>query len=74
MPLHLVLQAGWYKLFGFSLLAMRSISMLWGLAALWSWFLIMRALTEDVDIAILTVGLLATDFVFIMRRRMDAWT
>jgi 4-amino-4-deoxy-L-arabinose transferase-like glycosyltransferase len=74
MPLHLVLQAGWYKLFGFSLLAMRSISMLWGLAALWSWFLIMRALTEDVDIAILTVGLLATDFVFIMRAadgRMD---
>src|SRR5580704_11798346 len=74
MPLQLMLQGGWYKVFGFSLFAMRSLSMVWGLVALWSWFLIMRALTDDVRVAILTVGLLATDFVFVMRAadgRMD---
>ncbi len=74
MPLHLVFQAGWYKVFGFSLFTLRSVSIVWGLVALWAWFLIMRALTGNVHIAILTVWLLATDFVFIMQGadgRMD---
>ena len=74
MPLHLLFQAGWYKLFGFSLFALRSVSILWGLVALWSWFWIMRALTGETPIAVLTVALLGTDFVFIMRAaagRMD---
>jgi 4-amino-4-deoxy-L-arabinose transferase-like glycosyltransferase len=74
MPLHLVFQAGWYKVFGFSLFTLRSVSIVWGLVALWAWFLIMRALTGNVPIAILTVWLLATDFVFIMQGadgRMD---
>src|ERR1039457_6304496 len=47
IPLHLLFQAGWYKLFGFSLFALRSVSILWGLVALWSWLWIMRALTGD---------------------------
>ena len=74
MPLHLVFQAGWYKVFGFSLFTLRSVSIVWGVVALWAWFLIMRALTGDVPVAILTVWLLATDFVFIMQGadgRMD---
>src|ERR1035438_9218425 len=66
MPLHLLFQAGWYKLFGFSLFALRSVSILWGLVALWSWFWIMRALTGETPIAVLTVALLGTDFVFIL--------
>src|ERR1022692_4800377 len=60
MPLHLLFQAGWYKLFGFSLFALRSVSILWGLVALWSWFWIMRALTGETPIAVLTVALLGT--------------
>src|SRR6267143_1229160 len=58
MPLHLVLQAAWYKIFGFSLLTMRSLSLLFGLVALGSWFLIMRALSQSNQVATLTVVLL----------------
>jgi 4-amino-4-deoxy-L-arabinose transferase-like glycosyltransferase len=74
MPLHLLLQAGWYKLFGFSLFALRSLSILGGLVALGSWFVIVRELTGDVSAAVLTVVLLGADYVFILRAadgRMD---
>lgn len=74
MPLHLLFQAGWYKLFGFSLFALRSVSIVWGLVALWAWFWIMRTLTGERAAAVLTVVLLGTDFVFVMRAadgRMD---
>src|SRR2546421_1826374 len=33
LPLNLVVQAGWYRIAGFSLFAMRFLSILWGLAA-----------------------------------------
>lgn len=66
MPLHLLLQAAWYKIFGFSLLTMRSLSLLFGLVALGSWFLIMRALSQSNRVAVLTVVLLALDYNFIM--------
>jgi 4-amino-4-deoxy-L-arabinose transferase-like glycosyltransferase len=74
MPLHLLLQAGWYRLFGFSLFALRSISILWGLVALGSWLVIMRELAGDLHAAVLTVVLLGTDYVFVLRAadgRMD---
>lgn len=74
MPLHLLLQAGWYKLFGFGLITLRSISILWGLLALGSWFVIARELAGELRIAVLTVALLGTDYVFILRGadgRMD---
>jgi 4-amino-4-deoxy-L-arabinose transferase-like glycosyltransferase len=74
MPLNLLFQAGWYKLFGFNLFALRSVSILWGLIGLLSWFWIMQMLAGDVRIAVLTVGLLGTDYVFILRAadgRMD---
>lgn len=66
MPLHLLLQAAWYKIFGFSLLTMRSLSLLFGLVALGSWFLIMKALSQSNQVAALTVVLLALDYNFIM--------
>src|SRR5262245_30353197 len=34
VPLHFLAQAGWYKVFGFGLFAMRAMSEVWGLAAL----------------------------------------
>lgn len=74
MPLHLLLQAGWYKVFGFSLLSMRSISLVFGLLALVSWFLIMKSLTGNNRLALLATGLLAFDYNFIMSSsfgRMD---
>jgi hypothetical protein len=74
MPLHLLAQAGWYKLFGFSLFSMRSLSIVWGLIALASWFLIMRALSADLKLAVITVVFIAFDYIFIMHAalgRMD---
>lgn len=66
LPLHLLAQAGWYKLFGFSLLSMRTLSAFWGLVALLSWFFIMRTLSKDRHIALLTLLLLAIDYLFIV--------
>jgi hypothetical protein len=74
MPLHLLLQAAWYKIFGFSLLSMRSISLVFGLVALVSWFLIMRSLSGSSRLGFLTAALLAFDYNFIMSSsfgRMD---
>lgn len=66
LPLHLLAQAGWYKLFGFSLLSMRMLSTFWGLVALLSWFFIMKALSKDRQIALLMLALLSIDYVFIV--------
>lgn len=74
MPLHLIVQAGWYKVFGFSLLSMRIISLAFGLLGLVSWFLIIKALSRSTQVAFLTVVLLALDYNFIMSSsfgRMD---
>jgi 4-amino-4-deoxy-L-arabinose transferase-like glycosyltransferase len=64
-PLHLVLQAGWYKLFGFSLVSMRSISIAFGLVAVAAWFFIMRRLSGESSVGFLTAGLLAVDYTFV---------
>ncbi len=74
MPLHLLLQAAWYRLFGFSLLSMRSISLTFGLLALASWFIITWSLSGSVRVGLLTLVLLALDYNFIMASsfgRMD---
>jgi 4-amino-4-deoxy-L-arabinose transferase-like glycosyltransferase len=65
MPLYLLNQALWYKLFGFSLLTMRALSAFWGLIGLLSWFLIMLKLSGDKKIALLTLFLLAFDYTYI---------
>lgn len=66
MPLHLVTQTAWYKLFGFSLFSMRTLSTFWGLVALASWFVIIRYLWGNLHAALLAVVLLAIDYNFIM--------
>jgi 4-amino-4-deoxy-L-arabinose transferase-like glycosyltransferase len=74
MPLHLVTQAAWYKLFGFSLMSLRSISLIAGLLALLSWFIVMKDLSGSDEVGLLTVALLALDYNFIMSSsfgRMD---
>ena len=64
-PLHLVVQAAWYKVVGFGLQQMRALSTAFGLLALVSWVLIMKALTGDKRVALLTFALLAVDYVFV---------
>jgi hypothetical protein len=74
MPLHLLAQAGWYEVFGFSLFSMRTLSIAWGLVALASWFLIMKALSGNQKVAMTAFAFIALDYVFIMHAslgRMD---
>jgi 4-amino-4-deoxy-L-arabinose transferase-like glycosyltransferase len=74
MPLHLVTQAGWYKIFGFSLLSMRLLSAVFGVLALFAWYTIVRSLTGNRKVALLTVVLLACDYIFVQAAsfgRMD---
>ena len=74
MPLHLLVQAFWYKIAGFSLLNMRLISVAFGLLALWAWFVVVRKLLGNTEIALLTIVILASDYFFLMAAsfgRMD---
>ena len=74
VPLHLIVQAGAYKVFGFSLFTLRSISLVFGLVALVSWFVIVRALGGSNEAGLLTVLFLAVDYNFVMASsfgRMD---
>ncbi len=65
MPLSPLLQAGWYRIFGFSLMVMRSISLLWAIAALGAWWFLLRTWKMDSRMAILAIGLIALDYPFV---------
>jgi 4-amino-4-deoxy-L-arabinose transferase-like glycosyltransferase len=62
MPLYMVALAGWFKIFGFSIVSMRSMSILWGLILLISWFFIVKSLSQNKGLALLTVAVLALDY------------
>ncbi len=66
MPLHLLVQAFWYKIAGFSLLNMRLISVAFGLLALWAWFVVLKKLIGNQEIALLSIVILACDYFFLM--------
>jgi len=61
MPGYLLMQAAWYKVVGLSLFSMRSISIFFGGVALLSWYVVVRWLTGDRSIALLTAFLLGTE-------------
>lgn len=65
-PLHMVVQAGWYKLVGFGIRQMRLNSVLWGLLVLAAWCVIVRKLVGNTAIAALTVLMLAADYTVAM--------
>jgi 4-amino-4-deoxy-L-arabinose transferase-like glycosyltransferase len=64
MPLHLMAQAGWYRLTGVSLFSMRLFSLFWALLAMAAWFALMRHLF-GLSLAALTVALIALDYFFL---------
>ena len=77
MPLDLLAQAAWYRMVGFGLLSMRTLSILWGLVALGSWVVVVRRLTGRPMVALLTLLFTATDFIFVRGAsdgRMDMMT
>ncbi|MCI0490562.1 MAG: glycosyltransferase family 39 protein [Blastocatellia bacterium] len=65
MPLNLLAQAAWYEAFGFSLISMRTVSILWGLVALAALFVMLKTLSGDKKVALLAFLIVAVDFAFI---------
>ena len=65
VPLYPLSQAVWFQFFRFGLMTVRMYSVVWGLAALAAWFLVVKKITGDTRIGLLTAALLATDFTFL---------
>ncbi|MBI4889190.1 MAG: glycosyltransferase family 39 protein [Acidobacteria bacterium] len=65
MPLHLVLQAAWYKAFGFNLLTLRLLSFFCGLGLIAAWYVILREIPGTARAAPVCVFLLALDYQFL---------
>jgi 4-amino-4-deoxy-L-arabinose transferase-like glycosyltransferase len=60
-PLYMVTQAAWIKIVGFGLFRVRLASMLWGLAALFAWWIVAKRLSGRLA-ASLTVLLLGVEY------------
>ncbi len=74
-PNHLVALAGWYRLFGFSLLTLRAYSIVWGAISLPALFFIFYKLLPDPRVAQLGTLFTAVDFIYLWSSadgRMDS--
>jgi 4-amino-4-deoxy-L-arabinose transferase-like glycosyltransferase len=74
MPLQPLTLSFWYRLFGFSVFSTRSLSIVWGLVALVSWFIIVRSLFKRTSLGLLLLALLSCDYILIVcasQGRMD---
>lgn len=74
MPLHILVQAGWYKLAGFGVLRQRLISVFFGVVALVAWFYIVLRLTNSPIAATLCVMITGFEHNFLITAgngRMD---
>jgi 4-amino-4-deoxy-L-arabinose transferase-like glycosyltransferase len=65
-PLHPLLQALWYRLFGFGLLPLRCLSIVADALVLLAWYGIVSSLTGNRGIALLSIVIPATDSRFLM--------
>ena len=66
MPLQPLALSIWYRVFGFGVFSTRSLSIVWGLVALVSWFIIVRSLFKRTWLAFLLLALLSCDYIFIV--------
>ena len=66
MPLQPLTLSIWYRVFGFGVFSTRSLSIVWGLIALVSWFFIVKSLFKRTSLALLVVALLSSDYIFIV--------
>ena len=60
-PVHLLVQAAWFRLFGFSLFTLRSVSIVSGAATLLAWYWIISLLSGNRNVALMSMGLAAAD-------------
>ena len=77
MPMYPLLQGIWGKIVGFSLIETRLFSVVCGIFALSSWFILIRNLSKNSNLALLSILLLAVDYHFIYASgfgRMDMLT
>jgi hypothetical protein len=65
MPLHLLVLALFFKIFGFSVTVLRLPSLAWGLGALAAWYVIVRRLGGSRGLGALTVLLIGVDCAFV---------
>lgn len=65
MPLYFLGLSVWLKAFGVNIITMRLFSIPWGMVALLSWYVIMRRLSGDRRIALLSLALIALNYDFI---------
>ncbi len=75
MPLNLLLNAGGFRAFGFSVFSMRLLSLFWGLIALAAWGFILWKLAGGESLVVGGLGLIAVDYHFLAQAsdgRMDA--
>lgn len=73
-PLYFFTTAAYFKLVGFSLLKVRAFSIGFGLVGLLSWYFIVRNLSGSVTTALVSMGLVAVDFFYVLSAsggRMD---
>jgi 4-amino-4-deoxy-L-arabinose transferase-like glycosyltransferase len=73
-PLYIITLAGWYRLFGFSLLATRALSLFWACVTLGALFSLVFSLTRRLWLAFLSAAITSVDFLFLwgaMDGRMD---
>lgn len=65
MPLYFVVLSAWFRAFGIALITMRFFSVLWGVIALASWYTIVRLLSGDRLISLLSLVLIAFNYDYI---------
>ena len=73
-PLYFLTTAAWYRLVGFGLFQVRILSVLFGLLAIYSWFMIGRCLSGSSTLALLMSALVSIDYFFVLgasQGRMD---
>jgi 4-amino-4-deoxy-L-arabinose transferase-like glycosyltransferase len=61
MPLHALIQAPWFHLFGATLFSTRMLSVAAGFVALFCWFYVIRSVTGDRAVALLSLALISID-------------
>ena len=66
MPLQPLALSIWYRIFGFGVFSTRTMSIVWGVVALVSWFIIVRSLFKRTSLAFLVLALLSCDYIFIV--------
>ncbi|HUK18452.1 MAG TPA: hypothetical protein VLW65_18645 [Bryobacteraceae bacterium] len=61
-PLYMVILAAWYKVVGFSLMAMRVMQMGWTVLFLWEWWVLLKFWSRKTGIALLGTALIALEY------------